>query len=49
MKATILGMDAVTNSDDAVSAEIGPQLWSLGEPAFVDLLARLRAQIAAKS
>jgi enoyl-CoA hydratase len=49
MKATILGMDAVTNSDDAVAAEIGPQLWSLGEPAFVDLLARLRAQIAAKS
>lgn len=49
MKATILGMDAITNSDDAVSAEIGPQLWSLGEPAFVDLLARLRAQIAAKS
>ena len=49
MKATILGMDAVTNSDDAVSAEIGPQLWSLGEPAFVDLLARLRAQIDAKS
>ena len=49
MKATILGMDAVTNSEDAVSAEIGPQLWSLGEPAFVDLLARLRAQIAAKS
>lgn len=49
MKATILGMDAITNSDDAVSVEIGPQLWSLGESAFVDLLARLRAQIAAKS
>lgn len=49
MKATILANDAVTTSDDAVAAELGPQLWSLGEPAFVDLLARLRAQIASKS
>jgi enoyl-CoA hydratase len=49
MKATILANDAITTSDDAVAAELDPQLWSLGEPAFVDLLARLRAQIAAKS
>ena len=49
MKATIIGMDAVTDSDAAVAAEIGPQLRSLGEPAFGELLARLRAQIAAKS
>ncbi|MSY25615.1 MAG: enoyl-CoA hydratase, partial [Actinobacteria bacterium] len=49
MKATILGMDAVTNSEDAVSAELGPQLASLGGAAFVELLAQLRAQIAAKS
>jgi hypothetical protein len=49
MKSTIIAMDAVTSSDDAVSTEIGPQLWSLGEPAFAELLARLRAQIAAKS
>jgi enoyl-CoA hydratase len=49
MKSTIIAMDAITNSDDAVATEIGPQLWSLGEPAFEQLLARLRAQIAAKS
>jgi enoyl-CoA hydratase len=49
MKETILANDAITTSDDAVAAELEPQLWSLGEPAFVDLLSRLRAQIAAKS
>lgn len=49
MKSTIIAMDAVTTSDEAVATEIGPQLRSLGEPAFGELLARLRAQIAAKS
>ena len=49
MKATILGNDAITNSDDAVTAELGPQLASLKGDAFVELLARLRAQIASKS
>ncbi|MBU6330312.1 MAG: enoyl-CoA hydratase/isomerase family protein [Acidobacteria bacterium] len=49
MKSTIIAMDAVTTSDAAVDTEIGPQLWSLGQPAFAELLARLRAQIAAKS
>ena len=49
MKSTILGMDAVTNSEEAVSAELAPQLASLGGAAFVELLAQLRAQIAAKS
>ncbi|MEX1217197.1 MAG: enoyl-CoA hydratase-related protein [Acidimicrobiales bacterium] len=49
MKATILGNDAITNSEDAVSAELGPQLASLRGDAFVELLARLRAQIVAKS
>jgi enoyl-CoA hydratase len=45
MKATILANDAITNSEDAVSAELGPQLGD----AFVELLAKLRAQIASKS
>lgn len=48
MKATILANDAITNSEDAVSAELTPQLWSLGEPAFVELLERLRSQISSK-
>jgi len=49
MKATIQGNDAITRSEDAVAAELGPQLASLNGEAFVELLARLRAQIAAKS
>ena len=49
MKATILANDAITNSDDAVTAELGPQLSSLRGPAFVELLARLRDQISSKS
>jgi enoyl-CoA hydratase len=49
MKATILANDALTTSDDAVSAELGPQLASLRGPAFVELLARLRDQISSKS
>jgi enoyl-CoA hydratase len=49
MKATILANDAITNSEDAVSAELGPQLASLSGDAFVELLAKLRAQIASKS
>lgn len=49
MKATILGNDAITNSDAAVAAELRPQLESLAGPAFVELLARLRAQISSKS
>lgn len=48
MKKTIIANDALTTSDDAVNAEIGPQLWSLGQPAFVELLAKLRAQIESK-
>ena len=49
MKATILANDEITNSEDAVSAELGPQLASLSGDAFVELLAKLRAQIASKS
>lgn len=49
MKATILGNDAITNSDDAVAAELVPQLASLAGPAFTELVAKLKAQIAAKS
>lgn len=48
MKATILANDAITTSDAAVAAELGPQLDSLRGPAFVELLARLRERMAAK-
>ena len=49
MKATILANDAITDSDAAVAAELGPQLASLRGPAFTELLARLRARMAEKS
>ena len=45
MKATIQATDAVTTSDEAVALEVGPQLWSLGQPVFLELLDRLRAQM----
>lgn len=49
MKRTILANDAITDSDAAVALELGPQLESLGGPAFVELLAALRARMAGKS
>ncbi|MFM8861394.1 MAG: enoyl-CoA hydratase-related protein [Acidimicrobiia bacterium] len=49
MKATILANDAITDSDAAVNAELGPQLESLQGPAFTELLAALRARMAEKS
>jgi enoyl-CoA hydratase len=47
-KATIAGMGAVTSGPDAVSAELGPQWASMGQPAFTELLARVQAQISDK-
>jgi len=47
MKATIQATDGVTTSEDAVALEVGPQLWSLGQPAFVELLASLRERMRA--
>jgi enoyl-CoA hydratase len=49
MKATIAANDAITDSDAAVTAELGPQLESLQGPAFGELLAALRARMAEKS
>jgi enoyl-CoA hydratase len=45
MKATVQATDAVTTSEQAVDLEVGPQLWSFGQPAFVELLDRLRSQM----
>ena len=47
MKATIQATDGVTTSEEAVALEVGPQLWSLGQPAFVELLASLRERMRA--
>lgn len=45
MKATVQATDAVTTSDQAVDLEIEPQLWSFGQPAFTELLDRLRSRM----
>lgn len=49
MKQSIIAMDAVTDSDAAVDVEIGPQLWSTTQPAFMALIEGLRNQITSKS
>lgn len=47
-KATILSLDEVTGSEAAVDRELHPQLWSMGQPPFKDLVRRLQSQIASK-
>ncbi len=44
-KATIVGLDRILDSDDAVDLEIEPQVWSMGEPEFQTLVAKLQARI----
>ena len=47
-KATILSLDDITESEQAVTHEIDPQLWSLSQPAFRKLVAGLQARISSK-
>ena len=44
-KATILSLDEVTDSEAAIDRELHPQLWSMGQPPFKDLVRRLQSQI----
>lgn len=48
-KATILDMAAVEERDAAVERELGDQVWSIGQPAFAERLAQLRAKISRSS
>jgi enoyl-CoA hydratase len=43
MKATLVATDAVASGDAAVELELGPQAWSLDQPAFAELVQRFRA------
>jgi hypothetical protein len=43
-----MGLDAVTNSEDAVKHEVHPQLWSMAQPQFQELVAKLQADIAGR-
>ena len=47
-KASILALDTVSDSDAAVDHELWPQLWSMEQGDFRELVARLRANISSK-
>lgn len=47
-KASILALEAVADSDAAVDHELWPQLWSMEQGDFRELVARLRADISSK-
>ena len=47
-KATVLGVDQIHGSEQAVTQEIEPQLWSMEQPAFRQLVAKLQARISSK-
>lgn len=47
-KATILALDTITESNQAVDYEIHPQLWSMGQPPFMELVTRLQKDISSK-
>lgn len=48
-KRTIQDIAAVTSQRAAVDHELGPQAWSTRQPAFQELLAKLRAKISSSS
>ncbi|MCU1344967.1 MAG: putative enoyl-CoA hydratase [Acidimicrobiia bacterium] len=48
VKATIMGLDEVTDSQAAVEHEVQPQLWSMAQPQFQELIAKLQADIASR-
>ncbi|RMH85158.1 MAG: enoyl-CoA hydratase [Actinomyces sp.] len=45
-RATIESLATITDSEAAVTHELHPQLWSMSQPAFRDLVARLKARIS---
>ena len=47
-KATILSLDEVTDSAGAIDRELHPQLWSMGQRPFKDLVRRLQSQITSQ-
>jgi len=47
-KASILALDTVSESDAAVDHELWPQLWSMEQGDFRDLVSRLQQNISSK-
>jgi enoyl-CoA hydratase len=46
IKKTIVDLDGVATASDAIDQEVGPQVWSMGQPAFLDLVTRMEQQIS---
>jgi enoyl-CoA hydratase len=44
-KATIMALGAVTSSEAAVAHELDPQVWSMQQPAFQELLGKLQRNL----
>jgi enoyl-CoA hydratase len=49
IKRTLAKMAGVTDRDDAVETELGPQLWSTRQPWFAERLAALRSRVSRRS
>ncbi len=47
-KETIARTAAITTSADAIENELDTQVWSMGEPEFVELVNKLRSRISSK-
>ncbi len=45
-KATILSLDEIQDSASAVKHELHPQLWSMDQPAFKELVRKLQTKIS---
>lgn len=45
-KDTIHNTLAITTSDDAIDNELDTQVWSMGQPAFVDMVNSLKSRIS---
>jgi len=45
MKATLVATDTVSSGEEAVALELEPQAWSLDQPAFAELVERVRASM----
>lgn len=48
MKATLRAIGGIDHHPDAVERELGPQVWSLGQPFFAERLAELKKKIKKK-
>jgi enoyl-CoA hydratase/carnithine racemase len=48
-KKTLHETAAITESVESVELELAPQRWSMQQPAFVNMISRLKARIEKKN